>query len=100
MQSCVVLGVNLSCTRFIQEEKAGKPLYPKMMGEIHGFIGLARLALFGLRGMLGVLDPAGGIGTANAGLAFFNGKLLAMSEDDQPYAVHITDDGDLRTIGR
>jgi 9-cis-epoxycarotenoid dioxygenase len=50
--------------------------------------------------MLGVLDPAGGIGTANAGLAFFNGKLLAMSDDDQPYAVHITDDGDVRTIGR
>ncbi|CAK9214019.1 unnamed protein product [Sphagnum troendelagicum] len=86
--------------RFMQEEKAGKSLFPKMMGEIHGFVGLARLALFALRAMLGLLDPFGGIGTANAGLEFFNGKLLAMSEDDQPYAVHITDDGDLRTIGR
>jgi 9-cis-epoxycarotenoid dioxygenase len=49
---------------------------------------------------LGVVDYGGGIGTTNAGLAFFNNKLLAMFEEDKPYFVHIIDNGDLHTIGR
>jgi 9-cis-epoxycarotenoid dioxygenase len=49
---------------------------------------------------LGVVDFGGGIGTSNAGLAFFNDKLLAISEEDKPYVMHTTDNGDLHTIGK
>jgi 9-cis-epoxycarotenoid dioxygenase len=49
---------------------------------------------------LGVVDYGGGIGTTNVGLTFFNGKLLTMFEEDKPYVLHITDDGDFHTIDR
>lgn len=77
----------------------GHTLYPYVMGELIGWSGLARLGLFSLRDKVGVLDRSKGLGVANAGLAVYNGKLLAMSEDDMPYAVAISDDGDLETLG-
>lgn len=86
--------------RFMEEKRHGRAFFPKPIGELHGFGGVARLLVHWTRALVGILDASQGMGMANAGIVFFNNRLLAISEDDLPVEVRITDDHDIETVGR
>lgn len=87
-------------SRFVQEELAGRPLFLKFFGGFYGFIGFARAGLVLVRAVLGVLNMSEGWGLSNTSVCYFNGRVLSLSEDDMPYVIRVTNEGDFITLGR
>ncbi|KAI5077805.1 hypothetical protein GOP47_0007629 [Adiantum capillus-veneris] len=86
--------------RFVYEEAAKRPLFVRPIGELNGLKGIAKLLELLSRHITGIIDMSKGFGSANAGLVYFNNKVLAMSEDDKPHCLHLSSDGDIHTVGR
>nr|QCF46582.1 nine-cis-epoxycarotenoid dioxygenase 3 [Pohlia nutans] len=86
--------------RFMEEARQGRAFFPKPIGELHGYGGVARLLAHWTRSLCGILDASQGMGVANAGLVWFNKRLLAISEDDLPVEVRMTENDDIETVGR
>nr|AKT74335.1 carotenoid cleavage dioxygenase 4 [Rosa rugosa] len=95
------------CSRYVKtykytvERDAGFPLLPNVFSGFNGLTASAtRGALSAARVASGLYNPANGIGNANTSLAFFGDRLYALAESDLPYAVRMTADGDVDTVGR
>ncbi|MCO5575425.1 hypothetical protein L7F22_029226 [Adiantum nelumboides] len=90
----------VNTSRFRQEQAAGRPLFPKFWGSLTGIFGMARVAVMVMRESLGLLDLSQGSGLSNTSVGFFRGQVLSMSEEDLPYVIKVTEEGDLVTQGR
>ncbi|XP_057766718.1 probable carotenoid cleavage dioxygenase 4, chloroplastic [Salvia miltiorrhiza] len=96
------------CCRYVSTHKhaaerdAGYPFVPSVFSSFNGAVAsAARAALLAARVLTGQFDPINhGFGAANTSLALISGRLYALCESDLPYAVDITADGDIKTLGR
>ncbi|CAA0806429.1 Probable carotenoid cleavage dioxygenase 4-chloroplastic [Striga hermonthica] len=98
----------LFCSRHVRtykyelEGRAGYPIVPSPFSSFNGFwASWARVMLGAARVLAGEFDPVGnGYGTANTSVAVIGGKLYALGENDLPYEIKVSPDGDITTIGR
>lgn len=87
--------------KFVQEETAGGRVVPNFFSGFYSLgAGLARGVLFIARVALGLFNPYNGAGLANTSLLYFNRRLMALEESDLPYAMNVTESGDMVTVGR
>uniref|UniRef100_A0A7N0TYR4 Carotenoid cleavage dioxygenase 4 n=1 Tax=Kalanchoe fedtschenkoi TaxID=63787 RepID=A0A7N0TYR4_KALFE len=95
------------CSRYVQTHKylaeraAGSPVIPNFYSSFNGIPAAAmRVILASARALACHYNPANGIGMANTGVARIGHGLYALGESDLPYAIRVTGDGDVETVGR
>lgn len=95
------------CSRYVRtykynlEREAGAPVIPSVFSGFNTLAGAAtRGAVTAARVLSGQYDPREGVGVANTSLVFFGGRLYALWEADLPYALRVTPEGDIETLGR
>ncbi|KAK7406976.1 hypothetical protein VNO78_08614 [Psophocarpus tetragonolobus] len=100
-------GIPTLCSRYVKtykytmENNAGFPLVPNVFSGFNSLLAsAARGSLTAARVLTGQFNPINGIGLANTSLALFANRLFALGESDLPYALHLTPNGDIQTIGR
>ncbi|KAI3453902.1 hypothetical protein Pfo_010565 [Paulownia fortunei] len=101
-------GKAMFCSRYVKthkhmvEREIGYPFVPSVFSSFNGFASsIARCVLTVARVLTGQIDPVTqGFGTANTSVALFGGHLFALCESDLPYAVKVTAEGDIITLGR
>ncbi|XP_057766716.1 probable carotenoid cleavage dioxygenase 4, chloroplastic [Salvia miltiorrhiza] len=97
------------CCRYVNthkyavEREIGYAFVPSIFSSFNGGLlaSISRFLLTSARILAGQFDPINhGLGPANTSLALISGRLYALCESDLPYAVDITADGDIKTLGR
>ncbi|KAK6130453.1 hypothetical protein DH2020_035863 [Rehmannia glutinosa] len=96
------------CSRYIKtykymlERDLGYPIIPSPFSSFNGVMAsVARVGLIVARVVSGEFNPLiNGYGTANTSVAVIGGKLYALGENDLPYEIKVTSDGDIITLGR
>ncbi|XP_057766717.1 probable carotenoid cleavage dioxygenase 4, chloroplastic [Salvia miltiorrhiza] len=97
------------CCRYVNthkhtvEREMGYAFVPSIFSCFNGGLlaSISRFLLTTARILAGQFDPINhGLGPANTSLALISGRLYALCESDLPYAVNITADGDIKTLGR
>lgn len=95
------------CSRYVKtykftvEQASGSQVIPNVFSGFNGLTAAAaRGAVTAARMVTGQFNPTNGIGNANTSLAFFGNRLFALGESDLPYAIKISDDGEITTLGR
>lgn len=100
-------GKAVYCGRYVKtykytiERENGSPILPNVFSGFNGLTAsAARGALSAVRILAGHFNPVNGIGLANTSLAYFGNRLYALGESDLPYAVRLTPNGNVETVGR
>ncbi|CAM8903955.1 unnamed protein product [Rhodiola kirilowii] len=87
--------------KYLAERKVGSTVIPNFYSSFNGISAtIMRMILGSVRALAGHYNPANGIGLANTGVAQIGNRLYALGESDLPYAIHITCNGDIETVGR
>ncbi|KAF3771484.1 putative carotenoid cleavage dioxygenase 4 [Nymphaea thermarum] len=82
--------------KFTKEEEAGLPIYPNFFA----LASFMRLVVFRVRVITGQINLINGVGLSNTALAFLKNTIMALWELDLPYAMQLSPDGDVETVGR
>ncbi|GFP79368.1 probable carotenoid cleavage dioxygenase 4 chloroplastic [Phtheirospermum japonicum] len=96
------------CSRYVKtykytvENKIGHPIFPSIFSSFNGMASsMVRGLLSVARILTGQFNPMiNGFGLANTSVALIGGRLYALGESDLPYAIKVTSDGDIITLGR
>lgn len=94
---------HVSTHKLTVEREVGYPFVPSIFSSFNGGLlaTISRFLLTTARVLAGQFDPIKqGLGPANTSLALFSGRLFALCEADLPYALHVTAEGDILTLGR
>lgn len=86
--------------KYSLEYNAGFPIFPNILSGFYSVADLARCAIAMCRVLKGQIDPRKGFGLANTSISLFSNRLFALGESDLPYAIRLTEAGDIETIGR
>ncbi|KAL6989624.1 9-cis-epoxycarotenoid dioxygenase [Sarracenia purpurea var. burkii] len=94
------------CSRYVKtykyklERDARVPMIPNFLSGFYGLVDVGHCVTAMVRALIGQISLTSGFGIANTSLSFFYNTIFAMAENDLPYAIRLTQEGDIETIRR